>query len=307
MTESRTLTDLIPGGGTVALTVTASTSNLDIETMVLDAQREQANAVHALLAEQFAFWRRALYEMREQLGGDPAPAAHPSSLAPNPMPGRMRTWDTDDAVWLQFIAPGRAMDLDNAEAVRVPVERDRHRRRPGGGRGEVADRRWCTALLAEGGILVGRYSVGHAWTGAEAVVGGVHLCPAPFVTGMASAHSHARSPGAASRTYATLSAGGKVRSALWGGVRRGDAFGLRSGLDAGEGFGDGLWAGAGVGGDVGRAHLAAVCVGDRGAVVLFGGTFALGGCPDRLKEFADLVFAGCRDVRHTAHCDAAAA
>ncbi len=34
MTETRTLTDLVPGGGTVELTVTARTSNLDIESTI---------------------------------------------------------------------------------------------------------------------------------------------------------------------------------------------------------------------------------------------------------------------------------
>ncbi|WP_435594766.1 hypothetical protein [Tsukamurella tyrosinosolvens] len=122
MTETETLTDLIPGGGTVELTVTAHTSNLDIETMILAAQREQANAVHARLAEQVASWRRALYEMREELGGDPAPEPHPCALPPCPMPGgRMRTWETADGVWLGWIAPERPMNLDQMEALRVPV------------------------------------------------------------------------------------------------------------------------------------------------------------------------------------------
>ncbi|AUN38662.1 hypothetical protein [Tsukamurella tyrosinosolvens] len=100
MTDTKTLTDLIPGGGTVSLTVTAHTSNLDIESMVLAAEREQATVVHGRLAEQFASWRRSLYAMREQLGGEPAPEPDPSTLPPAPMPGRMRCWETDDAVWL---------------------------------------------------------------------------------------------------------------------------------------------------------------------------------------------------------------
>ncbi|MBS4102843.1 hypothetical protein [Tsukamurella paurometabola] len=121
MTDTLTLTDLVRGGGAIELTVTAHTSNLDIETMILDAQREQANAVHACLAEQVASWRRALYEMREELGGDPAPEPHPSTSPPCPMPGRMRAWETADAVWLGWIAPGKLMDLDQMEAQRVPV------------------------------------------------------------------------------------------------------------------------------------------------------------------------------------------
>lgn len=121
MTETRTLTDLIPGGGTVELTVTARTSNLDIETMVIDAQREQAALVHARLVEQVASWRRALYSMREELGGAPAPAPHPSTSPPSPMPGRMRRWETDDAVWVQWIPAGEPPDLDHAVAQRFPV------------------------------------------------------------------------------------------------------------------------------------------------------------------------------------------
>ncbi|MFD9829060.1 hypothetical protein ACFWXB_16430 [Tsukamurella tyrosinosolvens] len=122
MTETRTLTDLVRGGTTVAFTVTAHTSSLDIETKVLAAQREQATLVHARLAEQVATWRRELYAMREQLGGEPAPEPHASTLPPCPMPGgRMRTWETADAVWLQWIPVGEPLDLDHAVAQRVPV------------------------------------------------------------------------------------------------------------------------------------------------------------------------------------------
>ncbi|BDD82312.1 hypothetical protein TPB0596_20750 [Tsukamurella pulmonis] len=122
MTDTKIVTDFVPGGGTVALTVTAASTNLDIEEMVLAAQREQATAVHARLAEQFASWRRELYEMREQLGGEPAPEPHVGVLPPCPMPsGRMRTWETADAVWLQWIPVGEPLDLDHAVAQRVPV------------------------------------------------------------------------------------------------------------------------------------------------------------------------------------------
>lgn len=121
MTETRTLTDLVPGGGTVELTVSARTSNLDIESTILAAQRKQAETVYRKLAEQFASWQREMYAMRAELGGEPAPEPHVSSRPPCPMPGRMRCWETDDAVWLGWIAPGRGMDLDNVEAVRVPV------------------------------------------------------------------------------------------------------------------------------------------------------------------------------------------
>lgn len=92
MTDTKTLTDLIPGGGTVELTVTARTSNLDIESTILAAQRKQATVVHNRLAEQVASWRRSLYEMRAELGGEPAPESHTSTLPPVPMPGRMRCW-----------------------------------------------------------------------------------------------------------------------------------------------------------------------------------------------------------------------
>lgn len=121
MTDTRTLTDLVRGGGTVELTVTARTSNLDIETMVIDAQREQAAVVHERLAEQVASWRRELYAMRAELGGAPVPEPHPSMSPPSPMPGRIRAWETTDAVWLGWIAPGKPMDLDQMEAQRVPV------------------------------------------------------------------------------------------------------------------------------------------------------------------------------------------
>ncbi|KXP12701.1 hypothetical protein AXK57_00115 [Tsukamurella pulmonis] len=121
MTETRTLTDLVPGGGTVSLTVTARTSSLDIETMVLDAQREQATVVHNRLAEQVSSWRRALYEMRERLGGEPAPEPDSSSLPPCPMPGRMRALETADAVWLQWVPVGEPLDLDHAVAQRFSV------------------------------------------------------------------------------------------------------------------------------------------------------------------------------------------
>ncbi|KXP08732.1 VOC family protein [Tsukamurella pseudospumae] len=121
MTEERTFTDSVPGGGTVELGVTAEATNLEIEDTVLSISRFQADAVHAKLAEQTARWRERLYEMREELGGDPAPEPHASALPPCPMPGRMRAWETADAVWLQWVAPGRELNLDQAEAVRVPV------------------------------------------------------------------------------------------------------------------------------------------------------------------------------------------
>ncbi|MGX9294428.1 hypothetical protein [Tsukamurella paurometabola] len=122
MTGTRTLTDLVPGGGTVSLTVTARTSNLDIESTILAAQRKQATVVHKRLAEQVASWRRERYTMRADLGGEPAPESHTSTLPPVPMPGgRMRTWETADAVWLQWIPVGEPLDLDHAVAQRVPV------------------------------------------------------------------------------------------------------------------------------------------------------------------------------------------
>ncbi|GAA4676608.1 hypothetical protein [Gordonia humi] len=121
MTDTKTLTDLIPGGGTVELTVTARTSNLDIESTILAAQRKQATVVHNRLAEQVASWRRSLYEMRAELGGEPAPESHTSTLPPVPMPGRMRCWETSDAVWLQWVPVGETLDLDHAVAQRIPV------------------------------------------------------------------------------------------------------------------------------------------------------------------------------------------
>ncbi|NMD56553.1 MULTISPECIES: hypothetical protein [Tsukamurella] len=121
MTDTKTLTDLVRGGGTVSLTVTATSTNLDVEEMVLAAQQEQATVVHNRLAEQVASWRRELYAMRAELGGEPAPQPRPSSPPLCPMPGRMRVRETLDAVWLGWIAPGKPMDLDNVEAVRVPV------------------------------------------------------------------------------------------------------------------------------------------------------------------------------------------
>ncbi|MBS4104280.1 hypothetical protein [Tsukamurella paurometabola] len=121
MTESKTLTDIIPGGGTIEMSVTAETTNLEIETMVLSVSRFHADAVHGRLAEQFASWRRSLYEMRAELGGAAAPEPHASTVPPCPMPGRMRCWGTADAVWLGWIAPGRPLDLDNVEAQRIPV------------------------------------------------------------------------------------------------------------------------------------------------------------------------------------------
>lgn len=51
MTDTKILTDFVRGGTTVEFTVTADTSSLDIESMVLDAQREQATLVHERLAE----------------------------------------------------------------------------------------------------------------------------------------------------------------------------------------------------------------------------------------------------------------
>ncbi len=121
MTETRTLTDLVRGGGTVSLTVTAHTSSLDIETMVLAAQREQATVVHNRLAERVASWRRELYAMRAELGGEPAPQPRPSSLPPCPMPGRIRAWEITDAVWVQWVPEGEQFDLDHSVAQRVPV------------------------------------------------------------------------------------------------------------------------------------------------------------------------------------------
>lgn len=119
--EERTLTDVVPGGGTVELSVTATATNLEIEEAVLSMSRFHANAVHAKLAEQIQSWRKKLYAMRAELGGDPAPEPHASALPPCPMPGRMRTWETADAVWLQWVAPGNELNLDNSEAQRVPV------------------------------------------------------------------------------------------------------------------------------------------------------------------------------------------
>lgn len=37
------------------------------------------------------------------------------------MPGRMRAWETDDAVWLQWVPVGEPLDLDHAFAQRIPV------------------------------------------------------------------------------------------------------------------------------------------------------------------------------------------
>ncbi|MGC5024390.1 hypothetical protein ACLQ3K_06495 [Tsukamurella sp. DT100] len=120
MTEIRTLTDLFPGGA-IEFTVTAASTNFDIETMVLDAQREQATLVHARLAKQVATWRRQLYAMRAELGGKPAPETHASSQPTCPMPGRMRCWETANAVWLQWVPAGEPLDLDHAVAQRIPV------------------------------------------------------------------------------------------------------------------------------------------------------------------------------------------
>ncbi|MGC5026341.1 hypothetical protein ACLQ3K_16445 [Tsukamurella sp. DT100] len=121
MTGTRTLTDLIPGGSAVEFTITADTNSLNIESMVLDAQREQATLVHARLAKQVATWRRELYAMRAELGGKPAPETGASSQPTCPMPGRMRCWGTADAVWLQWIPAGQPLDLDHAVAQRIQV------------------------------------------------------------------------------------------------------------------------------------------------------------------------------------------
>lgn len=121
MTEERTLTDTVPGGGTVDLGVTATATNLEIESMVQSMSRFHANAVHAQLAEQTARWRERLYEMREELGGEPAPEPRASDLPRCPMPGRMRTWTAPDGLWVMFVSPGRSLDLDQVEMVRVPV------------------------------------------------------------------------------------------------------------------------------------------------------------------------------------------
>lgn len=88
--NERTFTDTVPGGGAVDLGVTATATNLEIESMVLSVSRFHADAVHAQLAEQTARWRERLYEIREELGGEPAPEPHASDLSPSPMPGRMR-------------------------------------------------------------------------------------------------------------------------------------------------------------------------------------------------------------------------
>lgn len=119
--EERTLIDTVPGGGTVELGVTATATNTEIEEMVLSVSRFHANAVHAQLAEQTARWRERLYAMRAEIGGEPAPEPHASDLPPSPMPGRMRYWPADGGVWLQWVAPGKEMNLDNSEAQRVPV------------------------------------------------------------------------------------------------------------------------------------------------------------------------------------------
>ncbi|WP_158636209.1 hypothetical protein, partial [Tsukamurella sputi] len=113
MSETRTLTDLVRGGGTVELTVSAASTDLDIESTILAAQREQAALVHKRLAEQVQSWRRELYAMRADLGGKPAPETHARSQPTCPMPGRMRTWETADAVWLQWVPVGEPLDLDH--------------------------------------------------------------------------------------------------------------------------------------------------------------------------------------------------
>lgn len=110
MTETRTLTGTAPGGGTADLGVTATATDAEIERMVQTSAR--------FLTES---WRRQLYAMRAELGGEPAPAPHASSLPPCPMPGRMRAWETADALWLQWIPGGDPLDLDHAVAQRIPV------------------------------------------------------------------------------------------------------------------------------------------------------------------------------------------
>lgn len=64
MTGTRTLTDLIPGGSAVEFTITADTNSLNIESMVLDAQREQATLVHARLADARSHLFRYTWQTR---------------------------------------------------------------------------------------------------------------------------------------------------------------------------------------------------------------------------------------------------
>lgn len=119
--EELTLTDTVPGGGAVELSVTAAATNLEIEEMVLSVGRFHANAVHEKLAGQIQSWRERLYAMRAELGGESAPESHAGTLPPPPMPGRMRVWEMPDAVWLQWIAAGKELSLDNVEMQRIPV------------------------------------------------------------------------------------------------------------------------------------------------------------------------------------------
>ena len=121
MTDEQTFTDTVPGDGTVDLGVTATATNTEIESMVQAMSRFHANEVHAKLAAQFQSWRERLYQIRAELGGEPAPEPHASALPPSPMPGRMRTFTAPDGLWVMFVSPGRPLDLDQVEMVRVPV------------------------------------------------------------------------------------------------------------------------------------------------------------------------------------------
>ncbi|KXP08819.1 VOC family protein [Tsukamurella pseudospumae] len=112
----------------IPLTVTSETSDAEIEALVAEAVARRAADQHREVEVEGVRWRtrwrRELELLRHELGGpEPAPVVAGDAVAgpPCPMPGRMRTWTTPEGMWLQWIDRTHPMDLDQAQAQRVPV------------------------------------------------------------------------------------------------------------------------------------------------------------------------------------------
>lgn len=130
----------------IPITVTSETSDSEISDMVAEAVDRRAADQHRVVEVEAlqwrTRWRAELERHRYELGGpEPEPVVAGESVAgpPCPMPGRMRTWETDDGVWLQWIDRTHPLDLDHAQAVRVSV-----RATDTDADLEAAARRWLT-------------------------------------------------------------------------------------------------------------------------------------------------------------------
>ncbi|GAA1089712.1 hypothetical protein [Tsukamurella spumae] len=110
------------------LVVTAETTDIEIAALVAEAvDRRTASEyrdVEVQMLSRRTGRRQRLQQYRHELGGPPPTpmvAPRPSAAPPCPTPGRIRAWETTDAVWLQWVPVGEPLDLEHAVAQRVPV------------------------------------------------------------------------------------------------------------------------------------------------------------------------------------------